>query len=94
MKIELTRVIKTGVTPIFLKNLLAKTMARYEDHITWLKEHDYYFNITTEVETDNIVAHTSWPNYDHAVIYLELADRNAVHYKLVWAGEVNRFRVI
>ena len=86
-RIELTRIIKTGVTPSYLADLLEKTTHKYKDHIIWLEEHKYPFEVIVEVESGGLVKNTSWPNFDHAVIYLELNDDYVVHYKLVWSGK-------
>jgi len=84
MRIELTRIIKTGVTPEYLKDLLDSTIHKYKNHLIWLEEHKYPFEVIAEVEHGGIVKNTSWPKFDHAIIYLELNNNCMVHYKLVW----------
>jgi hypothetical protein len=83
-RIELTRIIRTGVTEKYLKELLETTLSKYRERISWLENNNYTFHILAEVESGGLVENTSWPAFDHAVIYLEIDKETAIHYKLVW----------
>lgn len=84
MKIELIRVIKTSVTDKYLKELLEKSLNKYKDRLVWLEKNEYSFHVLAEIEYGGLIENTSWPEFDHAVIYLQINKDIALHYKLVW----------
>lgn len=85
-KIELLRIIKTSATEQDAKERLIKTLTlkKHKEQIAWLEKNKYIFYISAKIESGGLVKNTSWPEFDHVVIYLELNRDAAIHYKLVW----------
>ena len=93
LKIELVRIIKSAIREGFLEELMYRTLEQYQEQIAWLEEHNYSYEVYAEHEGGGLIENTNWPNFEHAVIYMEVNQPDhALHFKLVWGGDNGKIR--